>query len=161
MTGFLDLLQRSWPAMWPLLLVVAAAALLARADGLWRWWQGMRLGLNEIDEMSGEEFELWLERFFRRAGWQVRRVGGSGDFGCDLILVYGGYATAVQAKRSAKPVGVQAVQEVVAGRQHHGCHYAMVVTNSGFTVAAVQLAQSCGVELWDRDRLADELERYG
>jgi len=149
------------PRIWPVLAVVAAAALLARADRLWAWWRCRALGFEQVDAMGGDEFELWLERFFLRAGWQVRRVGGSGDFGCDLILSYGGYDTAVQAKRSAKPVGVGAVQEVVAGRQHHGCHYAMVVTNSSFTVAAAQLAASCGVELWDRERLAAEVERYG
>ncbi|MBI5834370.1 MAG: restriction endonuclease [Armatimonadetes bacterium] len=161
LTEFVRDLGWALPRMWPILAVVVAAALLARADRLWAWWRGLQLGLDHVDALSGEDFEVWLERFYRRAGWQVRRLGGSGDFGCDLIISYGGYDTAVQAKRSSKPVGVGAVQEVVAGRQHHGCHYAMVVTNSSFTVAAVQLAQTCGVELWDRERLAAELERYG
>jgi restriction system protein len=54
-------------------------------------------------------------------------------------------------------VGIAAVQEVVAAKAHYGANRAMVVTNAHFTQAAVTLANSNDVDLWDRDRLAKEL----
>lgn len=148
------------PYLWPAALVIAFAALVVRLGPLRAWWAQRAIGLDQIDELSGEQFERFLARFFARAGWQVEEVGGRGDFGADLIVTYQGYRTAVQAKRSASPVGVAAIQEVVGARSHYDCEYAMVVTNSHYTAAAQTLATSCGVELWDRDDLQQQIERY-
>jgi hypothetical protein len=63
----------------------------------------------------------------------------------------------VQAKRWSQSVGPGAVQEVVASRAHYGAHRAIVVTNSNFTKAAIELARSNDVEMWDRSRLIDFL----
>jgi restriction system protein len=64
---------------------------------------------------------------------------------------------AVQAKRSARLVGVRAVQEVVAARAFYGCERAMVVTNSYFTDEALVLARTNGVWMRNRDNLAKAL----
>ena len=65
----------------------------------------------------------------------------------------------MQAKRTATPVGVGAVQEAVAARPHYGAQAAMVVTTSYFTPNAEALAVSNEVELWDRNRLAEVVIR--
>lgn len=143
-------------------LVVGGAVTLALALGSWsrRGRDGLarRRGLAAADRMTGEEFEDWLAILFRAAGWRVRHTRATGDFGADLVLGHGPRdEVVVQAKRQGRPVGVAAVQQAAAARLHYGTDEAMVVTNSTFTPAALELAASTGVVLWGRDDIAREL----
>jgi restriction system protein len=143
-------------------LVVGGAVTLALALGSWsrRGRDGLarRRGLAAADRMTGEEFEDWLAILFRAAGWRVRHTRATGDFGADLVLGHGPRdEVVVQAKRQGRPVGVAAVQQAAAARLHYGTDEATVVTNSTFTPAALELAASTGVVLWDRDDIAREL----
>ena len=143
-------------------VVVGGAVTLVLAIGSWsrRGRDGLarRRGLGAADQMTGEEFEDWLAILFRAAGWRVRHTRVTGDFGADLVLGHGAVdELVVQAKRQARPVGVAAVQQAAAARMHYGTPEAMVVTNTTFTPAAIELAASTGVILWDRDDIAREL----
>lgn len=71
----------------------------------------------------------------------------TGDQGADVILVIGGVKIVIQAKKYTGVVGNAAVQEVFAAMQFYDGDYAMVVTNSRYTVAAQTLATKIGVEL--------------
>lgn len=83
--------------------------------------------------------------------WFIERIGRSGDFGADIVAR--GFMLqkiVVQCKHYSKPVGVKAVQEVSAARQYYNASRAAVATNNRFTRQARELAQKCGVELWER-----------
>ena len=110
-------------------------------------------GIKEIDTMSGIDFEKRLEVMFGDLGYKVIRTPPSGDFGADLILEDRKGRTVVQAKRYSKPIGIKAVQEVIGSIAFYKATRALVVTNIYFTPQAEKLAQSNGVELWDRDKL--------
>ena len=116
-----------------------------------------RAGIANIDLMSGTEFEHRLKAAFEFVGYTVYHEGGRGDFGADLVLDAPGTRIVVQAKRWSKSVGPGAVQEVVASRAHYGAHSAIVITNSNFTKAALELARSNNVEMWDRSQLINFL----
>ena len=116
-----------------------------------------RAGMVKIDQMTGSEFEQRLQSAFQHVGYTVYHVGGRGDYGADLVLDLPGTRTVVQAKRWTNTVGPGAVQEVVASRAHYGAQYAIVVTTSTFTKAALELARSNAVEMWDRGRLTEFL----
>jgi len=107
--------------------------------------------------MSGERFEEWLATFFRNRGHSVRLTPATGDYGMNLVLRRDSRCTVVQAKRWKGRVGPKAVQEVFAGKAHYKAEGATVVTNSGFTREAQELAKSTGVELWNREKLRTEL----
>ena len=96
--------------------------------------------LVEIDVMLGIEFEDFVASRLRHTGWHVTKTAVTGDFGVNLVARMGEVTLAVQCKRHSKPVGVSAVQQVVAGAMHHMCTASMVVSNQGFTKAAKQLA---------------------
>ena len=140
-----------------------AAALVA--------WIGYRIRrrltagpLDDIDAMTGHEFERFLSRLFSRLGFRVRLVGASGgDFGADLIIERDGISIAVQAKNyEAGHVGNDAVQQAIAGTTYYNCHAALVVTNSLFTKAAEEQAERCAhfpVTLWNRLDLETALRR--
>ena len=147
-------------------VVVGGAVTLVLAIGSWsrRGRDGLarRRGLGAADRMTGDEFEDWLAILFRAAGWRVRHTRVTGDFGADLVLGHGSAdEVVVQAKRQGRPVGVAAVQQAAAARLHYGTDEAMVVTNSTFTPAAIELAATTGVILWDRDDIARELLAAG
>ena len=103
--------------------------------------------------MSGVEFEEFVAAQLRTRGWSVANTASSGDYGVDLVATKGDTRMAVQCKRQAKPVGVAAVQQVVSGAAHHGCHQAVVVTNQAFTKAARQLASTHHCRLIGREQL--------
>lgn len=114
-------------------------------------------GIVDIDAMDGLVFEQYLEVLFGKLGYNVERTRYVGDYGADLITHKDGVKTVIQAKRYKKSVGIKSVQEAVAAKGMYGCTGAMVVTNSTFTRAAVELAKANHVVLWDRDRLVETI----
>lgn len=107
-----------------------------------RWPRGGRADatMTAIDAMDGVEFEGYVAARLGRAGWQVKFTPPVGDYGVDLIAEKDGQCVAIQCKRYGRPVGVAAVQQVVAGALHHGCTRSIVFSNQEFTSAAKQLA---------------------
>jgi restriction system protein len=111
-------------------------------------------GFDQIDMMTGIEFEGYFAAVLRGLGYDVTTTKTTGDFGVDLVAVRDGTRTAVQCKRKkGGAVGAAAVQQVVAGAPMHDCNATMVVTNNLFTRAAQQLALVHDCELVDRRRL--------
>jgi len=119
----------------------------------WRDLRYVRSGLAEVDAMSGVQFEHYVAAKMRGAGFSVQHTAATGDFGVDLIVVRGRERIAVQCKRSCKPVGVAAVQQVVSGAAYYRCACAMVASNQQFTKAAHVLAAQHRCSLVGRSRL--------
>jgi len=93
------------------------------------------------------EFEEWCASELAAAGWEARHMGGPGDQGVDVIASRDGRVLVLQCKLHGKPVSNGAVQEVFAGRTFHGAHVAAVVSVSGFTRSAQEIAERTGVHL--------------
>lgn len=110
-------------------------------------------GILQVDKMTGVQFEEYLRILYSSAGYQVKTTPTSGDFGADLLLEKGEQRIAVQAKRYKANVGIKAVQEIASAKIHYKANEAWVVTNSNYTKAATQLAESNGVKLIGRDQL--------
>jgi restriction system protein len=110
-------------------------------------------GMAAIDAMTGTDFEGYVAARLQRAGWDVTFTPTSGDYGVDLIARRDDRAVAVQCKRLGKPVGVAAVQQVVAGARHHDCTRSIVISNQEFTDAATKLAFTHNCQLIGRRTL--------
>lgn len=115
-----------------------------------RLFQGIH-GVDRIDD--SEEFEKYVAALFELAGDDVQHVGGSRDFGVDVVAEKDGIKYAIQCKHYTSTVGVSAVREALAGREYYGCDVALVVTNNRFTQPAKELASKTQCELVDRDQL--------
>jgi len=114
--------------------------------------KGINILYNQVDYMSGEDFEVFVANILTRIGFtKIRLTKGSGDQGVDIIAERDEIRYAIQCKRYSKPVGNKAVQEVFAGKSFYRCHVGVVITNNYFTQAAKELAKENGVVLWDRD----------
>ena len=111
-------------------------------------------GMADIDQMSGEEFEELLKYHFQEQGYKAQLTPKSHDYGADLVLKNGyGETIVVQAKRYGSSVGIKAIQEVIGARSYYNAQRAIVFTNNYFSNSAEQLAETSGVELYDRSEL--------
>lgn len=115
---------------------------------------------HEIDKMTGVEFEVFLARFFHRCGCLAEITQRSYDKGADLIVHLYGKKTVVQAKRRKQTIGIKAVQEVYAAMGYYRTDKAMVVISSKFSASAKDMAERLDVELWNRQRLMQELNDH-
>lgn len=115
--------------------------------------------INNIDEMSGYEFEVFLKELFKDMGYKVEMTKRSGDQGADLIVSKEGIRTIVQAKRHKGKISNGAIQEVVAAVKHYNSQNAMVITSSFFTKSAKELAISNSVELIDKKALEELMKK--
>ncbi|WJQ82599.1 restriction endonuclease [Brevibacillus brevis] len=115
----------------------------------------------DIDTLSGTDFEHLMESYYRDNGYQVERVGGSGDHEVDMILQdKKGYKIAVQCKRWKKNVGNDIVLRLKAGKQIYGCYDAWIVTTSHFTKAAIQIAEPLNIKLINGAQVHDMINRW-
>lgn len=113
--------------------------------------------INEINLLSGAEFESYIARMLQRCGWDVSGTPTTGDQGADLIASKGDRKIAFQVKRYTSNVGNAAVQEIVGAVRFYGAKEGCVVTNSSFTPSARSLAQKNNVRLLEGSNL-DEIE---
>lgn len=118
--------------------------------------------IEDVDKMSGLEFEHFLTPLFRSQGYNVEVTSPSGDFGGDLILKKGKEKSVVQAKRygEKKKVGVDAINEVVGAAGYYNATKKIVITNRYYTDAAKITGKRNGVTLLDRDDLVRMLNQY-
>lgn len=120
--------------------------------------QNRPLDINEIDLMSGRDFEQLVADILNHMGYEARVTKATGDQGLDIIAIKGTFRLGVQTKRWSGNVGNKAIQETVAGKAYYNVDKVLVVTNSYFTNEAVALAEANGVMLWDRRDLEEKIK---
>lgn len=114
---------------------------------------------NAIDEMEGHDFEYFCAELLEKKGFiEVEVTRGSGDYGIDILAEKDGVTYAIQCKRYAMPVGVDAVQQAYAGRDYYDRMVGAVMTNQYFTSPAVEAAKKLKILLWDRGYLDSMME---
>lgn len=112
----------------------------------------------ELDDMDGIAFEELACDILIANGFELaENTPATGDFGVDILAKKDGMTYAIQCKRYTEAVGLEAIQQVYAGRAYYECHVAVVLTNQTFTEHAKRLADKIGVVLWDRDTLRELL----
>ncbi len=98
--------------------------------------------------MNGYDYEYVVAQYLKKQGYKnVNVTKASGDYGIDITAYKDEHKYAVQCKCYSQPVGISAVQEVVAGKAMYNCDKAMVVTNNTYTNAAIELARKNDVVL--------------
>lgn len=113
--------------------------------------------IDDMDLMDGIEFEKFLAMLFTKMGYKSEVTKSTGDQGLDVIAERNGKKYGIQAKCYSGTVGNVAIQEAAAGKSFYNVDKVIVITNSHFTEAAIALAKSNGVVLWDREILEEKL----
>ena len=114
--------------------------------------------INDVDLMTGTEFEEFIGLLFKKMGYTSRVTQQSGDQGLDVIAIKNGTKIGIQAKCYSNTVGNSAIQEAVAGKCFYNCDKLIVITNNYFTSSAIKLAQANNVILWNRDMLKEKIK---
>lgn len=110
--------------------------------------------LRDLDDIDGIDFEELTCDILVANGFETaENTQASMDYGVDVLARKDDITYAIQCKRYHAPVGIDAVQQIYAGRAYYECHVAVVLTNQYFTDSARKLADKIGVVLWDRDML--------
>jgi len=119
----------------------------------------------EYADMTGRQFEEFVERLFRDLGYETELTQASRDGGVDVIArrddVVGVTTTLyIQCKNHAAPIGVEVVRAIagVVPVDDPGGRPA-VICPSGFSTEATRFAKHRGVQLFDSARLSELLER--
>lgn len=150
---------------WPPFLILAALLIFYDLGHLIYVWVRSHAGRG-TRQQRGYDYEYAVAKQLKRKGYRrVTVTVSSGDFGADIIACKGFYKYAIQCKCYSGTVGVKAVQEALAGKAYYNCDKAMVITNSTFTPAAVELASKSKVILWDHFKAGnlswlDRLNQY-
>jgi hypothetical protein len=100
--------------------------------------------------IDGYEFESYVAELLAKNGYgKVEVTKKSQDFGADILAEKNDVRYAFQCKYYSGQVGIEAVQQIYAAKEHYDAHVAIVVTNSVYTKAAKILADELNVVLWD------------
>lgn len=126
----------------------------------YRWKQKrlLRIGIKNLDTLSGRDFEHLLVPVFKAKGYKVELTPSTGDWGADLLLTKKDERTVVQAKRWKSKVGVKALGDVLRARDKYQATDMLYVSTSEYTDRAKEQAEASGIVLWDRDDFIRELE---
>lgn len=140
-------------ALEPLLIPGSrAAARYKRAETEYREWErraqrGYWLILTPL------QFEREVAALYERMGYAASLTPASGDRGIDIVLSRDGTTSVVQCKAQQRPVGPAVVRELIGSMACAGAAKGIVVSRSGFSTAARQLAGAAGIELVGLDEL--------
>jgi HJR/Mrr/RecB family endonuclease len=113
--------------------------------------------INDIDIMTGSEFENFVAMLFNKMGYDSKVTKSTGDQGIDVVCKKGEVMVGIQTKCYSNKVGNSSVQEVVAGIKYYNCNKGMVVANNYFTESAIELAKANDIVLWDRNMLITKI----
>lgn len=120
-----------------------------------------RMSLSKLDRMDGHSFEHACSKILLANGFShVKVTQASGDYGIDVLASRDGQRYAIQCKCYNSPVGNHAIEEAYAGAAYYDGRIPVVMTNQGFTNAALQMASKLNVLLWGRNELQKMLIVY-
>ncbi len=100
-----------------------------------------------VEQLSPIDFEHYCADILKANGWKAKVTQATSDQGIDIIAQYKNIHVAFQCKKYSSPVGNQAVQQIIAGKQYIKADIAAVISNARYTASAKQLAVSTGVHL--------------
>ncbi|MGD2103628.1 MAG: restriction endonuclease [Anaerolineae bacterium] len=160
----------SYPATVARLAILAVLLLLALGSArvLIELWieqrQKRRLAATrDISALEPSDFERYVAILFEADGYRVRRTGGSGDRGVDIVVQQGGTRSIVQCKRYEEAIGPSIVRELIGALTNAGLKEGYLVTTSDFTAGAEREARKSPykISLIDGDTLARWARTYG
>ena len=147
--------------------IVAFVVLIAGITAAFVFYKAFRrqqelkaIQLSGVDVMDGFVFEKYVAELLKNQGFANVRLTEKYDLGIDVIADRDGERWGIQVKRNRGKTKAESVRQAVTALSHYKCSRAMVISNSLFTGAAKQLAESNNCMLIDRGRLGEWILQY-
>src|SRR5262245_22381459 len=160
----LDSLTRTvlgWLSLIAFATLAASVAFLLKVYPAWRKSETYRaLQLADVDNMSGVQFEQYVNELLKGQGYKTEMTPARNDYGVDIVAERDGVRYAIQCKRYGENISRNAVSDAVSGKHYYNCAQAMVVTNRYFRQGARELAGASQCLLIDRDALAGWIQSF-
>lgn len=123
----------------------------------------MLAATRDICSLTPSEFEEYVGVLFEKEGYHVKRTGGSGDRGIDLVVYQNRETSVVQCKRYEDDIGPGAVRELIGAMTNAGATHGFLVTTSGFTIGAREEARKApyDITLVDGTEIVRWARKYG
>ncbi|MCY3412282.1 MAG: restriction endonuclease [Candidatus Heimdallarchaeota archaeon] len=121
--------------------------------------------MENIESMTGEEFELLITDLFRRMGYENvinRKLSGDGGIDIEALDPEAERSIAVQCKKRSggKKISRSFVQLIDSARRYENFDQGMIVTNTNFTRPARDLAKELNISLIDDFKLKTLLNTH-
>ena len=85
--------------------------------------------------------------------YNVKKADATGCNDTKFIVEKGTVRTAVQAKESKEKIDTEDIESAASDRLYYQCDNAMIISNSGFTKQAYNLARVTNIHLVNRREL--------
>ena len=117
---------------------------------------------NNFKKLNPYQFEKYIAQLFKAMGYEVKLTSKVADFGADIIAKKEKETIVIQVKKYKidHKVGAKDVQSLMASIWKYKANKAIFITTSYFTRQAYEQIEGAPVELWDRDKLFDMIEKY-
>jgi len=113
-----------------------------------------------LNEMTWQQFELLVGKYFEEKGYTVRQLAQAGpDGGVDLVAIKDGEKYLVQCKQwRSTSVGVKVVRELLGVITANGAVGGFVVASGQFTSSAKEFVQGRNIELIDGANIVNSID---
>ena len=129
-------------------------------------WKHQRLSiadaqkLEDLFELTPEDFEAFIADLFQAYGYDAQVVGGNADHGVDVIVLTDqGEKWVIQCKKYAGSVGEPVVRDLFGTMGHEDAQRAYLITTGSFTQQAIDWAAGKPIVLYDGEALVKLLRR--
>jgi restriction system protein len=103
--------------------------------------------LAELHRLSEPQFKDLIASLFKKEGYTVRRRGGNGNDGIDLVLQAGQEKEVVECKRSKTDIETPTVREFYGALMHAAARHGFIVTTASFSQGARDFARGKPISL--------------
>ncbi|GEM_PF-1685770 len=112
--------------------------------------------IEEIDKMSGKDFEVFLFEYFNVVGCNPWITNDTDDKGVDLTIDNQNrkgdkIKVGIQAKRWKGSVGANELRKMLEGKEHYNLDELWIITTSKLTSSAMTTAKNNRIKVLNRD----------
>ncbi len=120
----------------------------------------LKTSVYSVDCLSEKEFEFFIKWLLEELGYEVHAEKHPANLGFDLVVMKDDKSIAFQARRYPKTYKVSDSIVLISqeAKRICGCQKSIVLITTHFTQQAMMEAQRRGVELWDRNTLANKID---
>jgi restriction system protein len=103
--------------------------------------------VEDLNRLSGSQFEALIASLFKKDGYVVRHCGGSGDKGIDLFLDIAGTKDVVQCKRWKSDIGSPVIRDFYGAMMHANARHGFIITTATFSASTRAFARGKPISL--------------